>query len=74
MADKKRKKYERNDVETIADIDCVLWFNKNYIEEGLDHKILKATTIKYLSEHRKHKYELVYKPKKPQRSEPCVHS
>ena len=32
--------------------------------EGFDHKNLQVTAIKYLSDHRKHRYELVDKPKK----------
>ena len=33
------------------------------IEEGLDHENLLATILKYLSDHRKCKYELVYEQK-----------
>ena len=29
------------------------------IKEGLDHKSLREVTIKYHSDHRKHKYELI---------------
>ena len=32
-------------------------------EEGLDHKNLLMTTVKYLSDHRKHRYKLVEEPK-----------
>ena len=55
--------YERNDLETIADSDEVLWLNEKIIDEGLDHKHLKVTTTKYLSDNRKHRYELVDEPK-----------
>ena len=34
------------------------------IKEGLDHKSLREVTIKYHSDHRKHKYELIEEPKK----------
>ena len=34
------------------------------IEEGLDHTNLWEITIKYRSDHRKHRYELVTKAKK----------
>ena len=34
------------------------------IKEGLDHKSLGEVTIKYDSDHRKHKYELIEEPKK----------
>ena len=36
--------------------------NKKHIAEGLDHKHLPLTTVKYLSGHRKHRFELVDKP------------
>ena len=55
--------YERNDLETIAGSDEVLWLNEKLIDEGLDHKHLKVTTAKYLSDNRKHRYELVDEPK-----------
>ena len=51
-------------VEAVVDSDGVLWFNKIRIEEGLDHKNLRVTTVKYFSEHRKHRYELVDEPEK----------
>ena len=34
------------------------------LKEGLDHKHLQEITIKYHSDHRKHRYELVDKPQK----------
>ena len=37
---------------------------KKKIEEGLDHKSLQEITMKYHSNHRKHRYELVDEPKK----------
>ena len=63
MVDIKRKKYERNDVETIVDNDEVLWLNEKHIKEGFDHKNLQEITTKYHSDHRKHRYELVEEPK-----------
>ena len=33
------------------------------IEEELDHKKVRGATLKYLSNHRKYRYELVDKPK-----------
>ena len=39
------------------------WIKKN-IEEDLDHKNLWVTTEKVPSDYRKHRYELVDKPKK----------
>ena len=38
--------------------------NEKHIEGVLDHKTLKMPTIKYLWDHRKHRYELVDEPKK----------
>ena len=37
---------------------------KKKIEEGFDHKKLRLTTAKYLSDHGKHRYELVDEPNK----------
>ena len=59
MVDISRKTYERNGVETIADNDGILWLNEKHIEEGLDHTNLREITIRYHSDHRKHRYELV---------------
>ena len=53
MVDINRKTYERNGIETIMDNDQILWLNKKYIEEVLDHKSLEEFTIKYHSDHRK---------------------
>ena len=64
MVDISRKTYERNGIKTIADNDGILWLNEKHIEEGLDHKNLQEITIKYHSDHRKHRYELVEEPKK----------
>ena len=57
MADISRKTYERNSIATIVDNGGILWLNEKYIEEGLDHKNLREITIKYHSDHRKHRYE-----------------
>ena len=58
MFDISRETYERNGIETIADNDRILWLNEKHIEEGLDHENLREITIKYSSNHRKHRYEL----------------
>ena len=55
--------YERTCVETIVDNDRIVWLNEKHNEEGLDHKYLRATTLKYLSNHRKRRYELSNKPR-----------
>ena len=63
MVDISRKTYGRNGVETTVDSKGVLWLNENQMEEGLDHKGLRVTTVKYPSGYRKHRYELVDEPK-----------
>ena len=63
MIDISRKTYGRNGVETTVDSNGVLWLNENQMEEGLDHKSLRVTTVKYPSGYRKHRYELVDDPK-----------
>ena len=62
MVDISRKTYERNGIETIVS-DAILWFNEKHIEEGLDHKKLWEITTKHHSGHRRHRYELIDKPK-----------
>ena len=63
MVDISRKNYEINGIETIGN-DRVLRLNQKHIEEELDHKNLRVTTLKYLLNHRKHRYELIDEPKK----------
>ena len=46
-------------IQTIADSYGILWLNEQHMEEGLDHKILQVTIVKYHSDHRKHRNELV---------------
>ena len=64
MADISRETYERNDIEIFVDNDGTMWLNKKHIEEAVDQKNLREITIKYHSNHRKYKYNLVDKPKK----------
>ena len=59
IVDKSRIKYETNGVETTVDSDGVLWLNEQLIEERLDHKNMRVTTVQYLFYHRKHRYELI---------------
>ena len=40
-----------------------MWLNEKHIKEGLDQKNLGEITIKYHSDHRKHKYEIIDEPK-----------
>ena len=64
MVDISRKTYERNGIKTILDNDGIFWLNEKDTEEGLDHNNLQEITIKYHSNHRKDRYELVGEPKK----------
>ena len=64
MVEISREMYERNSVETIVDTDGTLCLNEKHIEEGLDRKNLWVPKTKYLSNHRKHIYELVDESKK----------
>ena len=64
MVDIRRETYERNGKEAILDSDVTLRLNEKHIAEGLDHKNLRVATLKYVSNHRKHRYELADKPKK----------
>ena len=64
MVDISRKGYERNDRETIVDNDKILLLNEKHTEEELGHKNLREITIKYNSNYRKRRYELVKESKK----------
>ena len=63
MVDISWKKYKRNGEEAKVDSSKILRLNEKHIEEGLDHKTLQVTTVKYPSCHRKHRDELVDEPK-----------
>ena len=63
MVDIIRKMYERYGIETKIHNDGITWLNENHVEEGLDPKNFPKITIKYYSNHRKHRYELVDKSK-----------
>ena len=41
----------------------ILWLNEKYIKEGFDHKNLREATVKYCSDNRRHRCELVEEPK-----------
>ena len=49
----KQKNASKNGADIIVDRDGILWFNEKHIEEDLDHKHLRGTTVKYISDHRK---------------------
>ena len=57
MVDISRKTYERNGIETVVDNYGIQCLNEKHVNEGLIHKNLQETTIKYHSNHRKHRYE-----------------
>ena len=59
-----RETYDRFGVATVVDSDRNVWLNENRLEEGLDQKGLSITKQKYISNHGKHRYELVDKPEK----------
>ena len=64
MVDISKKTYENNDIEVIVDGIGTLWLNEKHIEEKLGHKNLSVITNKCDSLYKKHRYELVDKPKK----------
>ena len=43
----------------------MLWLNDKHIEERFGHKNLQETTITYHLDHKKHKFEIVDEPSKP---------
>lgn len=63
MVNKIRKAYENHGVESIVDSDGILWLNQKYIKEGLGQQHLRMTTVKHLSDHRQHGYEVLDEPK-----------
>ena len=64
MVDISKKTYKNNDIEVIVDGIGTLWLNEKHIEEKLGHKSLPAITNKYDEVYKKHRYELLDKPKK----------
>ena len=58
-----RTTHERKAIGTIVDNNVMLWLNEKHIEKGLYQKNVREITIKYYSNHKKHRYELVEKPK-----------
>ena len=59
-----KETYKNNSIEAMVDCTGMLWLNETHIEEKLGHKNLPAITNKYDREYKKHRYELVNKPKK----------
>ena len=64
MVDIDKETYENNNLEAIVDGIGKLWLNEKHIEEELGHKNLPVITNKYDQVYKKHRYELVNKPKK----------
>ena len=54
----------KKDTEAIVDDTSKLWLNEKHIEEKVGHKNLPAITNKYDQVYKKHRHELVNKPKK----------
>ena len=63
MVDIGKETYENNDIEVIVDGIGTLWLNEKHIEQKLGHKNLPVITNKYDPIYKKHRYELVDKPK-----------
>ena len=64
MVDISKKSYGKNDIEVIVVGNGTLWLNKKHLEEKLGHKTLPVITNKCDPLYKKHRYELVDKPKK----------
>ena len=64
MVDITKEAYKNNNIEVIVDGIGTLWLNEKHVEEKLGHKNLTVITNKYDPVYRKHRYELVDKPKK----------
>ena len=63
MVDIAKETYENNHIEAIVDGIDTLCLNEKHIEETLGHKNLPVIANKYDQVHKKHRYELVNKPK-----------
>ena len=50
---------KKKGAKTMEDNDGSQWLNEKHISEALDHKNLQVTTVKYLSDNKKRRYELV---------------
>ena len=58
------KNIRKNGIETIVDNDEIFWLNEKHIEQGRGYKNLQEISIKYQTDHRKHRYELADEPKR----------
>ena len=59
-----KETYGNNNIKAIIDGIGKLWLNEKHIEEKLGHKHLPVITNKCDQVYKKHRYELVNKPKK----------
>ena len=64
MVNISKETYENNNIEVIVHSIGMLWLNEKHIEEKLGLKDLLATRNKYDPVYKKHRYELVNRPKK----------
>ena len=64
MIDISKKPLENNGMEVLAEGTGTLWSNERHIEKKIGHKKLRVITNKYDPVYKKHRYELVNKPKK----------
>ena len=64
LVDIGKETYKSNGIKVIVDDIGTLWLNEKHIEEKLGHKNLPVITNKYDPVYKKHRYELVDKPKK----------
>ena len=58
-----KKTFKNNGIEVIVDGIGTLWLNEKHIEQKLGHKNVPVITNKYDPIYKKHRYELVDKPK-----------
>ena len=58
------KTMTQNYIQVTVDAIGTLWLNEKHIEEKLGHKNLPVITNKYDQVYKKHRYEVVDKPKK----------
>ena len=64
MVDVSKKTDGNKSIEVVVDGIGTLWLNEKHIEEKLGHNNLPVITNKYDPVYKKHRYELVDKPKK----------
>ena len=58
-----KKVYQNNDIEVVVDGVGTLCLNEKHVEKKLGYKNLRIITSKYDPLYKRHRYELVDKPK-----------